>query len=153
MLPTGCSGDGLIKSAAIREDKVAYTHYLHKEWAEAMLERSQTSSGLPQYQKQLYPLSVWKLGTDLTWVALGGEVTVGYVNRLRSELSDSEAWISAYTNQVQAYIPTQLVMNEGGYEGGDNMISSAHPARYADGLEEVVVAAVRGLAAAAPVAL
>jgi hypothetical protein len=27
--------------------------------------------------------------------------------------------------------------------GGDNMISSAHPARYADGLEETVVAAVR----------
>lgn len=44
-------------------------------------------------------------------------------------------------------------MDEGGYEGGDNMISSAHPARYADGLEEVLVAAVRSLAAAVPSAL
>lgn len=52
MLPTGCSGDGSIKAPGIREDKVAYTHYLHKEWAEAMLERSQTPGGLPQYQEQ-----------------------------------------------------------------------------------------------------
>ena len=61
--------------------------------------------------------------------------------------------VSAYTNQVQGYIPTQKVMDEGGYEGGDIMIIAAAPARYADGLEEVVVAAVRGLAAAAPTAL
>ena len=66
MLPTGCSGDGSIKPAGIREDKVAYTHYLHKEWAEAMLERIQTSDALPQYQKQLYPLSLWKFGAELT---------------------------------------------------------------------------------------
>ena len=52
MLPTGCSGDGSIKAAGIREDKVAYTHYLHKEWAEAMLARNQTPGGLPQYQEQ-----------------------------------------------------------------------------------------------------
>ena len=38
-------------------------------------------------------------------------------------------------------------------EGGDNMISSAHPARYADGLEEVLVATVRSLAVSTPAAL
>ena len=62
-------------------------------------------------------------------------------------------WVSAYTNQAQGYIPTQQVMDEGGYEGGDVNIISGHPARYADGLEEVVVAAVRSLAAGAPVSL
>ena len=35
----------------------------------------------------------------------------------------------------------------------DIMFSSAHPARYADGLEEVVVAAVRALAGLAPTAV
>lgn len=52
-----------------------------------------------------YPISLWKLGAELTWVALGGEVTVGYVSRLRSELSDDHAWISAYTNQVTYLLP------------------------------------------------
>jgi hypothetical protein len=33
------------------------------------------------------------------------------------------------------------------------MISSAHPARYADGLEELLVAAVRSLAVGAAAAL
>jgi hypothetical protein len=46
-------------------------------------------------------MSLWRLGSGMTWVALGGEVTVGYVNRLRTELAQSDAWISAYTNQVR----------------------------------------------------
>ena len=183
MLPTGCTGDGSEVGPRIRVDKVSFTHGLHDIWATAMLEASRKPGGLPQYQPQPYPLSLWSIGSALRWVALGGEVTVGYVERLRAELGGTtqRVWVSAYTNQVQCYIPTQLVMDEGGYEGGDNMISSAHPvrphparllspavnaatagpecltaarqARYADGLEEVVVAAVRGLASAAPLAL
>ena len=38
--------------------------------------------------------------------------------RLRHELG-CRAWVSAYTNQCQGYIPTQRVMDEGGYEGGE----------------------------------
>ena len=130
MLPTGCSGDGSVTAEGIREDKVTFTHYLHTEWAEAMLEQSHSRpGGLPQYQEQMYvhadssacqtapivqtrptyrtldlgryPMSLWRLGSGMTWVALGGEVTVGYVNRLRAELAQSDAWISAYTNQVR----------------------------------------------------
>ena len=55
MLPTGCSGDGSVTAEGIREDKVAFTHYLHTEWAEAMLEQSHSRpGGLPQYQEQMY---------------------------------------------------------------------------------------------------
>ena len=109
-------------------------------------------ANLTPFSPQLYPVSLWQLGGAITWVSLGGEVTVGYVRRLRDELGH-RAWVSAYTNQTQGYIPTQRIMDEGGYEGGDINIIAAHPARYADGLEEVLVAAVRSLAAAAPVAL
>jgi hypothetical protein len=119
-------------------------------FARRMLRVVADKGQLPQYQPQAFPVSLWQLG-ELRWVALAGEVTVGYVDRLRAELSGGEkrghVWVSGYTNQVQCYIPTQTVMDEGGYEGGDNMISSAHPARYADGLEEVLVAAVNSLAA------
>ena len=58
-------------------------------------------------------------------------VTVGYVQRLRDELG-SRAWVTSYTNQAQGYIPTQLLIDEGGYEGGDINIIAGHPARYAD---------------------
>ena len=60
-----------------------------------------------------------------------GAVTVGYVQRLRNELG-SRAWVTSYTNQAQGYIPTQLLIDEGGYEGGDVDIIAGHPARYAD---------------------
>ena len=58
-------------------------------------------------------------------------MTVGYVQRLRDELG-SRAWVTSYTNQAQGYIPTQLLIDEGGYEGGDINIIAGHPARYAD---------------------
>jgi hypothetical protein len=83
---------------------------------------------LPQYQPQPFPVSLWRLGDAVQWVALGGEVTVGYVERLRAELGGApgRVWVSAYTNQVQCYIPTQLVMDEGGYEGGDSKGQVCH---------------------------
>ena len=96
--------------------KFDYTPFYAKEWARAMLAKG--VENLPQYQPQPYPVSLWSLGTEVTWVSLGGEVTIGYVERLRHELG-CRAWVSAYTNQCQGYIPTQKVMDEGGYEGGE----------------------------------
>jgi hypothetical protein len=154
MLPTGCLGDGSVVSAGARvpqnaardprsaswsessKVKFDYAPFYAAVWADAMLARSEAPGGLPQYQPQPYPVSLWQLGGAVTWVSLGGEVTVGYVRRLREELG-RRAWVSAYTNQTQGYIPTQRIMDEGGYEGGDINIIAAHPARYADGLEEV----------------
>ena len=120
MLPTGCSGDGSTMGERALSEKVKYTHYLHKEWSSAMLDVMDSHpDGIPQYQPQKFPVSLWSLGDTLCWVAMGGEVTVGYVARFREELADTSAarvWVSGYTNQVQCYIPTQLVMDEGGCE-------------------------------------
>ena len=122
MLPTGCTGDGSEVGPRIRVDKVKFTHGLHDIWATTMLEASRKPGGLPQYQPQPYPLSLWSIGSALRWVALGGEVTVGYVERLRAELGGTaqRVWVSAYTNQVQCYIPTQLVRPTPLKNGGDH---------------------------------
>ncbi len=71
MLPTGCTGDGSEVGPRIRVDKVSFTHGLHDIWATAMLEASRKPGGLPQYQPQPYPLSLWSIGGTLRWVALG----------------------------------------------------------------------------------
>src|SRR5262249_17175679 len=62
-----------------------------------------------------YPIQAWEVGDRLTWVALAGESVVDYSHRLKRELGAS-TWVTSYANDVMAYIPSQRVLKEGGYE-------------------------------------
>lgn len=89
-----------------------------------------------------YPVQVLRLGNDLTWVTLGGEVVVDYSLRLKHEIQDPLVWVSGYTNDVMAYIPSLRIWQEGGYEGGGAMIYGSHPTRWSDKVEESIVGTV-----------
>jgi neutral ceramidase len=89
-----------------------------------------------------YPVAAWRLGPDLTWIALGGEVVVDYALRLKRELGPGNTWVSGYTNDVMAYIPSARVLKEGGYEGGGAMVYYGLPGVWGPRVEELIVAAV-----------
>jgi neutral ceramidase len=88
-----------------------------------------------------YPVQVWRLG-DLTWIFLGGEVVVDYSLRIKRNLGSSRTWISAYCNDVMAYIPSVRVLKEGGYEGGGAMVYYGLPSPWAESVESDIVTAV-----------
>jgi neutral ceramidase len=88
-----------------------------------------------------YPVQVWRLG-GLTWIFLGGEVVVDYSLRIKRNLGSSQTWVSAYCNDVMAYIPSVRVLKEGGYEGGGAMVYYGLPSPWAESVESEIVAAV-----------
>ena len=88
-----------------------------------------------------YPVQVWRLG-DLTWIFLGGEVVVDYSLRIKRNLGSSHTWVSAYCNDVMAYIPSKRVLDEGGYEGGGAMLYYGLPASWSSEVEEAIIGAV-----------
>jgi hypothetical protein len=90
-----------------------------------------------------YPVQAWQIGSDLTLIALGGEVVVDYSLRLKRELGRERTWVAAYSNDVMAYIPSLRVLKEGGYEGGGAMAPYGLPAAWGPKVEEIIVAAVR----------
>jgi hypothetical protein len=93
-----------------------------------------------------YPVQVWRLGGQVTWVALGGEVVVDYSRRLKRELAGEQAvWVAGYANDVMAYIPSERVLKEGGYEADSSMIYYGQPSKWAPGLEEKIVRCVKDL--------
>jgi hypothetical protein len=94
-----------------------------------------------------YPIQVWNLGGEITWVALGGEVVVDYSLRLKRELGKQTTWVAGYANHVMAYIPSERILKEGGYEGGRSMLYYQLPAHWKPGLENQIVETVRDLAA------
>jgi hypothetical protein len=62
------------------------------------------------------PVAVWQFGSDLTLVALSGEVVVDYVALLEKALGPNRLWLSAYANDFYGYLPSARLLVEGGYE-------------------------------------
>ncbi len=105
-----------------------------------------------------FPILAWRLGSDLTIVALSGETCVDYSLRLKRELGHEHTWIAGYANQVPCYIPSERVLAEGGYEAGwdaelgrEATAGSAFvyglPAPLAAGIEDRICKAVHELLA------
>jgi neutral ceramidase len=62
-----------------------------------------------------YPCQVWKLG-DQALMALGGELLIEYAIELK-KVFGFDIFVLGYSNDVMAYIPSETVLKEGGYEG------------------------------------
>jgi neutral ceramidase len=101
---------------------------------------------LPPAQRD--PVQVWRFGpaSELTLVALGGEVVVDYALRLAREYPDRRMWVAGYSNDVFGYVPSVRVLREGGYEGGDAMIYYGRPGPFTEAVEGLIVGEVRRLA-------
>lgn len=92
-----------------------------------------------------YPVQVWKMGDDLDWIMLGGEVVADYSLRFKRSNGSSRTWVTGYCNDVCAYIPSLRVLKEGGYEGATSMIYYAQPSPWAESVEEDIAASVAKL--------
>jgi hypothetical protein len=107
-----------------------------KRWAVEMKKRIAAGEKFPDGYAY-YPVQTWQLG-DLSLAVLGGEVVSGYAIKLRSKLGD-DLMVMAYANDVMAYIPTEKVLEEGGYEGKSSMRVYDQPGYWAAGLEDKIV--------------
>ncbi len=92
-----------------------------------------------------YPVQVLQFGSDLTMVTLGGEVVIDYALRLKRELGPAPVWVAGYSNDVMAYIPSERVLKEGGYEGGGAMNFTNLPGRWRPGVEDMIINTTRDM--------
>jgi hypothetical protein len=92
-----------------------------------------------------YFVQVWTFGSGLAMAFLPGEITVDYSLRLKLEFDSQRLWVNGYANDVSCYIPSERVLTEGGYEGGGAMVYYDRPTRFAFGVEDRILCAVRDL--------
>jgi hypothetical protein len=83
-----------------------------------------------------YPIQTVRFG-PLAWVVLGGEVVVDYALGVEKEFGPN-AWTFAYSNDVMAYVPSERVLAEGGYEGGGAMVYYGLPGPWKTGVERTI---------------
>ncbi|HUG90704.1 MAG TPA: neutral/alkaline non-lysosomal ceramidase N-terminal domain-containing protein [Planctomycetaceae bacterium] len=119
---------------AKRDDAIGY----HARVQLARLDRGETLQS-----KLDYPIATWAFGDELAIVFLPGEVVVDYSLRLKRELDRTRLWVNAYANDVPCYIPSERILNEGGYEGANAMVYYDRPTRLKAGLEDRIIGVVR----------
>ncbi len=89
-----------------------------------------------------YPIQSWRLGDGPRWFFLGGEVVIDYALEIKSRLGSGGTWVAGYSNDVMAYIPSQRVLEEGGYEGGGSMVYYGLPGPWQSGVEDRILSEV-----------
>ncbi|WP_164103794.1 neutral/alkaline non-lysosomal ceramidase N-terminal domain-containing protein [Candidatus Laterigemmans baculatus] len=88
-----------------------------------------------------YPIQTWTFGDSLAMTFLGGEAVAEYSLALKAKHGEN-LWVNAYANDVRCYIPSERVLEVGGYEGRSSMLWYDLPAPLAPGLEAKILAAV-----------
>lgn len=131
--------DGLPTADKLKADLLSKST-AHKARARRLL--ADLEKGPLPAEYPAYPVQTWQLGDGPVWVALGGEVVVDYANRLREELPGRPLWVTAYANDVMAYIPSARVLTEGGYEADASGVYYGQPSRWAPAVEDRIIGEV-----------
>lgn len=92
-----------------------------------------------------YPVQVWRFGSDLTFITLGGEPVADYALRFKDQYGCDNVWVSGYSNDVMAYVPSRRVRREGGYEGETGMPEYGWPSPFTEEVEELIAGQVEEL--------
>ncbi|HPA17564.1 MAG TPA: neutral/alkaline non-lysosomal ceramidase N-terminal domain-containing protein [Verrucomicrobiae bacterium] len=108
---------------------------------------AELSAGRPLASSCPCTVQVARFGEDLAMIAMPGEPVIDYALRLRRELSGQSVWVPGYCNEIFAYLPTERVLKEGGYEGGEAMVYFGLCGPFQPGLEQKIIDAVKRLAA------
>ncbi len=89
-----------------------------------------------------YPIHTITFGDDLHMVFLAGEVCVDYALSLKTKLDHDRTWLHGYSNDFCSYIPSERLLQEGGYGGGGEICYFDLPAVLKAGVEQTIVDAV-----------
>ena len=85
-----------------------------KRWAEYMKATRAAMGRLPETVPM--PIHSWRFGDELTWIFLGGEVVSEYQMSIEKRLNGKQTWVAAYVDDVFAYVASERMRAEGGYE-------------------------------------
>lgn len=118
-----------------------YSDY-QKRWAARLLNKVEHGEKL--MTSYPYPMQIWRLG-DQTIMTLGGEVVVEYAIQLK-RIFGQDIFVLGYSNDRMGYIPSELILKEGGYEGASSIMTSELPSPWASDIETVILNQMKQLA-------
>src|SRR5262249_32375590 len=136
--------DKVLTKEQLNEDLLSKNLALQKR-AERLLKELEDKGKIADTYPH-YPVQTWAIGDQVLLVALGGEVVIDYLLRIKKEIPTSRAlWVMGYSNDVMSYIPSARVLKEGGYEADSSQIYYGMPGKYSPTIEDAIIAKVKEL--------
>jgi hypothetical protein len=130
-------------STAYSEIKLTFSTPPTKE---ALMKMEKETKGS---QQRPYPVQIWKLG-DQPLMTLGGELVVQYAIELK-KLFGPDIFVMGYANDEMAYIPSETVLKEGGYEGESSQMVYGMPSKWNSDIQVKILSEFEKLAVKAGV--
>jgi neutral ceramidase len=107
----------------------------------------QVKEGKPLIKSHPYAIAVWKLGDDLLWISMGGEVPVDYSLKFKAKCG-AGTWVNGFAHDLVCYIPSRRIQQEGGGQEPGHLWGYCLPAyQWAPDVEDRITAAVDRLVA------
>ena len=123
-----------------------HTNDVHlQQRAQSYLKRLADGQPLPKSVK--LPVSALRLGEDLTFLVVAGEVVVDYSRRLKRLLADDHLWTVGYAYEVPCYIPSARLLREGGYETESSLVYYGYYGPFRSSIEDTLVNRLSALVA------
>lgn len=111
-----------------------YSGYM-KKWAAKTLNKIENEDKLPESYP--YPVQIWQLDDQIITI-LGGELLIHYAIKLKEALG-KDIFVMGYSNDLMAYIPSEIVLEEGGYEGETSQMVYGLPSKWKSGIEKQIL--------------
>ncbi len=90
-----------------------------------------------------FPIAYWKLGHQEMFV-LGGESVIAYSLKLK-EIFGEQVFVMSYANDVMGYIPSEIILDEGGYEGDTAQRVYGLPAKWNKNIETLIISGMENM--------
>ena len=121
--------------------KISVRNDYQGRWAQGMIDDYQMNG---YFRKSYpYPISYWEIGNQKLFV-LGGESVISYSIKLK-EFFGEQAFVMSYANDVMGYIPSEVILNEGGYEGDTAQRVYGLPAKWDKKIESLIINGIKDL--------
>jgi hypothetical protein len=85
-----------------------------------------------------FPVQALRIGKDTAIVSLGGEPVVEYALKLKARHPKLRLMVAGYSNDVMGYLPTEKMLEEGGYEPVSSALYYGLAAPFATDVERIV---------------
>lgn len=110
-------------------------------WAKGIISELNTKGHLANSYP--FPLGYWQIGEQKLFV-LGGESVISYSIKLKQSFG-GQIFVMSYANDVMGYIPSEVILDEGGYEGDISQRVYGLPSKWSKSSESAIITGFKNI--------
>ena len=110
-------------------------------WAKGIISELKTKGHL--IKSYPFPVGYWQIGQQKLFI-LGGESVIAYSVKLKQTYGE-QIFVMSYANDVMGYIPSEVILEEGGYEGDTSQRVYGLPSKWSKSVESKIISELKNI--------